>query len=546
MGGTTLLEVFGDVVFRFTRSVTEHYIAEEPEYTVKSFGYDPLQSTGREWNYLPVDELIYQEYSDKDFTSLAYLTSSSLDVQVINACSPEESAEEGNQENRQEEDREMAWKRLRPPVLQTVVKSMYIGGLISLLAASIVGTIYTVFSYLNYKTLWICDFQEVTELISPRIQWMITTADLIGCVFYYAWPFLNLLFLFRSHQLKGIKTKLIVVSFVMYILDVLFRVILQAFGKPFFKLPALYKALSNVPVYIFVLFTVCVQFYFVARHLLIRTTARLACLVCKMAIPSCFAVNAAFVIRYAIYTAYNKQDAEGKLVIALFSPLMGVFVKAISRICVQRLWNISHPGNSYVLLAPLYCLLSVMFRVLQAELDNLESIAVLGIIHGFAEVVERSTVVFIDHLCHQLCRRESLPWGSFRTPRRERLTADIVIMSMLFESTSIVSVNGLSYLYQFIYLERNDSFVELLQSFAIHTSVPLVIEWFFNSVSLAIETRYQNMAVMAVWRKQWKRHILVAIVNVLPLAILSSGNILVIVRERFDKPLNQSCKMPFT
>ena len=545
MGGTTLLEVFGDVVFRFTRSVTEHYIAEEPEYTVESFGYDPLQSTGREWNYLPVDELIYQEYSDKDFTSFAYLTSSSLDVQVINACSPEESTEEGNQENRQE-DREMAWKRLRPPVLQTVVKSMYIGGLISLLAASIVGTIYTVFSYLSYKTRWICGFREVAKLISPRIQWMITTAELIGCVFFYACPVLNLLFFFRPHQLKGIKTKLMVVSFVMYILVVLFRVVLQAFGKPLFNLPALYKALSNVPVFIFVLFTVCVQFYFVARHLLIRPTARLACLVCKVAIPSCFAVIAAFVIRYAIYTAYNKQDTEGKLVIALFSPLMGVFVKAISRICVQRLWNISHPGYSYVLLAPLYCLLSVMFRVLQAELDNLESIAVLGIIHGFSEVVERSTVVFIDHLCHQLCRRESLPWGSFRTLRRERLTADIVIMSMLFESTSIVSVNGLLYLYQFIYLERNDSFVQLLQCFAIHTSVPLVIEWFFNSVSLAIETRYQNMAVMAVWRKQWKRHILVAIVNVLPVALWTSGNVIVIVHERFEKPLNQSCKMPFT
>ena len=127
MGGSRLLEVFGDVVFRFTRSMTEHYIAEEPEYTVESFGYDPLQSTGREWYYLLADELIYQEYID--FTSFAYLTSSSLDVQVINACSPEESAEEGNQENRQEEDREMAWKPVGPPVIQTVAKSMYIGGI---------------------------------------------------------------------------------------------------------------------------------------------------------------------------------------------------------------------------------------------------------------------------------------------------------------------------------------------------------------------------------------------------------------------------------
>jgi len=50
--------------------------------------------------------------------------------------------------------------------------------------------------------------------------------------------------------------------------------------------------------------------------------------------------------------------------------------------------------------------------------------------------------------------------------------ADIVIMSMLFESTAIVSVNGLLYLYQLIYLERNYPFLKLLQSFAIHTSVP--------------------------------------------------------------------------
>ena len=176
MSGSTVIEVFGDVVFRFTRSVTEHYNPEEPEYTAECFGYDPLQSTGKEWYYLPLDELIYQECSDKDITSFAYLAPSSLDIQVINACSPEESAEEGNQENRQEKDEEMAWKRLRPPVLETVFKSMYIGGLISLVAASIVGTIYTLLSYLNYKTVWNCEFQQV-ELISAQMQWMRTIAE---------------------------------------------------------------------------------------------------------------------------------------------------------------------------------------------------------------------------------------------------------------------------------------------------------------------------------------------------------------------------------
>lgn len=63
----------------------------------------------------------------KSGRSVAYLASGSLDVQVVNACSLEESAEECYQGKGQEKDKEMPWKRLRPPVLQTVAKSMYIG-----------------------------------------------------------------------------------------------------------------------------------------------------------------------------------------------------------------------------------------------------------------------------------------------------------------------------------------------------------------------------------------------------------------------------------
>ena len=73
MSSSTLVEVFGHIVFSFTRGVTEHYNPQEPEYTEESFGYDPLQSTGREWNYLPVDELIYQEYSGREATGLDYV-----------------------------------------------------------------------------------------------------------------------------------------------------------------------------------------------------------------------------------------------------------------------------------------------------------------------------------------------------------------------------------------------------------------------------------------------------------------------------------------
>ncbi|PFX13402.1 hypothetical protein AWC38_SpisGene22516 [Stylophora pistillata] len=210
-----------------------------------------------------------------------------------------------------------------------------------------------------------------------------------------------------------------------------------------------------------------------------------------------------------------------------------------------RLKRIAHPGYSFILLLPLYFGSAVMFRVMQAGLDNLKFIAVLGILHGAVEVLERSTMVFIDHICHVIWKRQSSSWGSFRTPRRERLMADITIISMLGESTAIVSVNGFLYLYQFIYLQ-NIPLLKVLQEFVIHTSVALVIEWFFTSLSLAIATRFQNIAVMAVWRKMWKRHILAAMANMVPVAIWTTANLLKVVHGFFDEFKSHPCKMPFT
>ncbi|XP_078346089.1 uncharacterized protein LOC144631519 [Oculina patagonica] len=539
MSSSTLIEVFGHIVFSFTRGVTEHYNPEEPEFTAESFGYDPLQGTGREWYNRPVNELIYQEYSDTEVTSFHYSSSSRLDIRVIDACSPEENEE--TQDDRQDEDKSMAWKHLRPSAFQTVSKSLYIGAFISLFTATIIGAAYVLISYVYYKTGLNCDFHP-KRLIPVRVQWAETISDAIPRLFYHTWIFFILLFLFRPYQLEGLKRKLVLVSCTTYCLNFLYCVALQAVGTPYYTLPTIYQ----IPHYICFLSSIFGGIYIVARHFFPQSRKKVAILVCKMALPMCFSILIAFVVAVYVYPSYNKQDKEGKLLIALFAPLIGVVLKAISRICAQRLWNITHPGYSYVLLAPLYFGSAVMFRVLQADLGNLQSIAALGIVHGAAEVIERSIMVVIDHVCHVIWKRKSASWGSFRTPRRERLMADIAIMSMLFESTAIVSVNGFLYSYQFIYLQ-NGSILKLLQSFAIHTLVQLVIEWFFTSVSLAIETRYQNMPVMAIWRRRWKRHTLVAVVNVLPIAIWTSANLLQIIHGHFEESApNKPCKMPFS
>ena len=539
MSSSTVIDVFGHILYSFTRGVTDHYNPDEPEFTEESFGYSPLESTGREWYLHPVEELIYQEYSDRDATSLDYLTSYSFNIEIHDASSIEEST--NTPETHQNDGITMAWRRLRPCIQRTILKSMYFGALISLLTSLLVGMIYTLVSYISFKTIHTCQYTPLNAT-SLKVQWVRTMSDVVSCAFLYIWFFALLNFLFRPFQLRGIKRKLFFVCLITYFLDTIYRVALQALGisHSYVSYPV------KIPLNALFLINQCLQVHFLTRCICTSSRKKIrAKLFFKMIVPSCFSFLSFFLVASLIYPAYNKADVDKKLLIATFAPLVGVLVKVTSRICVQTLYNITHPGYSYVLLSPLYCGSAILFRVLQADLGSLYNIAILGIIHGAAEVIERSTMVFIDHICHMLRKRKSAPWGSFRTPRRERLMADIAIMSMLYESTAIVSMNGYLYLYQFVYL-KGESFVNLLQSFAIQTAVSLAIEWVFNSVSLAIETRYQNMPVMAIWRRRWKRHILVAIVNAVPMALWTSTNLLDILHGRFTEISTGPCKMPFT
>ena len=535
------MEVFGHIVVSFTRGVTEHINTEEHEYTAVPSGYDLFARTGLEWYHHPVDELIYQEYSEREATLVNYIGTSSLNLRMINACSTEENEETPCHQS--DQDTEMAWKRLRPSALYTACKSMYFGILISVVTASIVGSLFMLISYLCYRFISNCELYPKYS-IPVNVQWIRSISDVISCAFLYTWFFVGMLLLFRPYQLYGAKGKLILVICLCYFLDTFYRLVLQALGISHSKLSTLQK----IPLNLIFFLSICCQAYLVTNHFCVRRPRKelQVALFLKMTVPLFSIIILAIVVPSIIYPLYNKQKEGGKLrlIIAIFAPVVGVVLKVISRICVQRLWNITHPGYSYVLLAPLYCATAVMFRMLQADLDSLKSIAILGLVHGAVEVLERSTMVVIDHVLHLIWQRQSAPWGSFRTPRRERLIADIAIMSMLFESAAIVSVNGILYLYQFIYV-RKEPLLELLQSFAKSTSVSLVIEWFFTSLSLTIETHYQNMAVMAVWKRRWKKHILVAIVTTVSMAIWTSGNLSVVMHERFQESLQEPCKMPF-
>lgn len=529
-------EACSKIIFNLTRSVAEHYDFDEAEQPSDLFGYNPLDDKGTEWYCQPVDEVIYQEYSNREAKTADYLASSNIDARFINACSTED-----NEPTQQPpEDKAMAWKRLRPSICRTAWNSFLFGFFMSVLSAVVVGIVSILFYYLGYQTQLSCEVQP-KKTIPNKLQWMITISEIPFAFMLYCWFFLDILFFFRPFQIRGQKLKIFVLCLPFFCLDTGYRIAVQALGISHSKL----TTTQRVPVNVLFLSCVCLQAFNISKHLADGPRKKLFKLFLLFTIPCMLTFVVALLVACFIYPAYNKQDKAGKILIAVFAPLIVVLLKGISRICVQRLWKISHPGTSFVLLAPLYCGSAVLIRLLQVDISSLESVALIGVIHGIAEVVERSTIAFIDHVYNQVWERRLVPWGGFRTPRRERLAADIIIMTVVYEASAIVSVNGFLYLYQYFYTSGS-SLLELLQSFAITTSVPVAIEWFFTSVSFAIETRYLNIPVIAVWRKRWKRHILVAIINSVAMAVWTSTSLLIAIEGRFTEITKVYCQMPFT
>ena len=536
----TIAAFFWQILYNFTRSVAEHYDFNEDENLSELFGYNALEDTGKEWYFQPVDEVIYQEYSNSEATSMDYLTRSSVNARFIDACSIQDNEE--MQETH--EDRAMAWKQLRPSIFRTVSSSLYFGFFISVLSATIVGFVSVLVYYLSYQTLLSCQDQSKADSIPSKLQWVITLSKVFFVWFIYHLFFLNVLIFFRPFQISGLKLTIFLLCLVPYCIDSAYRIAMQVFGISIANFK--FKSIQEIPCRILFYLSICSQIYIIVRHFCNRTGIIRFKLILLFVVPCVLTNVTALLVANLVYPAYNGQDKNGKILIAIFAPLIAVFLKGASRICVQRLWcRISHPGTSFVLLAPLYCGSAIVLRLLQVDLQSLESVALIGVIHGIAEVIERSSMVLIDHFYNQVLEKRRIPLGGFRTPRRERLAADISIMSMLYESSAVISVNGFLYLYQYFYT-RDNSPLQLLQSFATTTSVPLVIEWFFTSVSIAIETRYQNMPIMAVWWKQWRRHIIVAFVNMVTISVWSSYSLLTAVQELFKDKFQDHCEMPFS
>ena len=248
-----------------------------------------------------------------------------------------------------------------------------------------------------------------------------------------------------------------------------------------------------------------------------------------------FGIPITFGLVYVLIPLYGKASQTYRAIIVWSLPLVSAIPKIIVRLVAQRI-DFLHPGDSHVLLNVLFSSSAIVFRVMQADLSEIRLFTLLSFAHGAIDLLERLTVVIRDYVWYFIYKkfkrdeRETiLKANQFRSPRSMRFVADMSIQMILGESTSMIAAVGFFQIYKFIYNVQKAS---VITEFFTRVSIAISIDFAFNSLSFWLQMSHMNVAIDRVWKKSWRKHMVIAFIVTALTMLYFAGRLLPIVSAK--------------
>ena len=417
------------------------------------------------------------------------------------------------------DDSTMAWRKSRPVHWwMSLWKAMKCVFYIQILGGLALGSLALVILILHFNSVDLCYTQHYGILLHgkwttfPRnIQAIVVTGETVEAFVVQLWFFFLLVTMFGWSLMK--KQRLLVLNLLGSFCDTCYRLYLQVYG-------IYQKSWMHFPLNGLFLMVVLVNSILVGWEIAKNTETERSQKLKKaikvssiLAAQFVLAIPIVFVLIYSLIPLYLSQHETIRAVIAGTIPLIIAVPKVIVRLTAQRVdWL--HPGETHVLLSVLYSAFAIFCRVMQAELSSLPLFILLSFLHGTVDLLERLTIVIRDYLwnfVYMKLKRDTTVLSAkiFRTPRSMRLVADMSIQFILGESTSLIAAVGFIQLYGFTYSHVSSPSFPYITEFFIRVSIALSIDFVFNSFSFWLQMSYLNIAVVRVWKKKWRKHLLI-------------------------------------
>ena len=111
-----------------------------------------------------------------------------------------------------------------------------------------------------------------------------------------------------------------------------------------------------------------------------------------------------------------------------------------------------------------------------------------------------------------------------------RFVADMSIQMILGESTSLIAAVGFFQIYKFIY--NGQKALSVITEFFTRVAIAISIDFGFNSLSFWLQMSYMNVAIDRVWKKSWRKHMVIAFIVTALTMLYFAGRLLPIVSAK--------------
>ena len=222
-----------------------------------------------------------------------------------------------------------------------------------------------------------------------------------------------------------------------------------------------------------------------------------------------------FTYWYAIVGFFNSFGEEKyKFMVAALTPAIAVIPSVICKhIALRRSPEVVHPGRSFVLASFIRGGVIYVYRIMQADFQNIWLFIGLSVFSGVMNFLKKAThrirmalwSYIISLLRRTVCcaRLSKMPCN---TPHYRRLKADLDIQDTLFEYSTLVISQAYFVLYHVESFELSMS--SFFSKALIRVAIGIGIDFLFNCLSNFVQIHYYNIPIARVWKKYWKRHVL--------------------------------------
>ena len=385
-------------------------------------------------------------------------------------------------------------------------------------------TAFTVmFLYIDLNTADLCvEWQHHNNTIPLSVMRIRAIGRSVEVLIINLWFPLTAVILFGWKDFKLRFFPVLYIAFIFAEATVIYKLLLLAFGV--LDTHTYYRYPSNILFFISIIICSIVMVRSIRTSAVSLTYSKLHIMaLLSTEFLTCSILSYTYWYGIVPYFISFKEEKYKFMVVAL-APAITVIPSVICKhIALRRSSEVVHPGRSFVLASFIRGGVIYLYRIMQADFQNIWLFIGLSLFSGAMNFLKKATHrvrmslwKYIISLLRRTVCCAGLMEMPCNTPHYRRLKADLDIQDMLFEYSTLVLSQAYFVLYhvESFELSMSSFFFEALK----RVVIGIAIDFLFNCLSNLVQIHYYNIPIARVWKKHWKRHVLAHLLIVMMIA----------------------------